>query len=906
MHNLIVLSDGTGNSAAASNKTNVWRLYEALDLTGADQIATFGDGVGTSKSKPMQLLGLVFGVGVKKNTIQLYKFLCRTYEDHDRIWCFGFSRGAFTVRTLSGLIHHEGLVSFRNEEELDRNAIAAYRAYRRKAFATALPWVVAGRWLRDWTIRYWNKIVGARTYDEIKVETFDRGRHLIPIHFLGVWDTVVAYGLPVDELTQAIDNWVWPMTFRDQSLLANVRCARHALSIDDERRTFFPLPWDQADERMLLRQDPNLPRDRLLQVWFAGVHANVGGGYPDDSLSRVPLCWMIEQASVKGLRFREDIVALQAGLATAAGRLYNSRSGLGMFYRYQPRDASVLMGGDRPLIHYSVVIRMALGINGYAPISLPYELDVLPPYGPPIPFSAVAAAEQLPIAADGTIGPPIPPTPQPGRLPAATAQELQESQKQVFEQIIKLDTTNATADRLPLVELVHDTVWWRRVVYFVSLGLALVIALYPMIDSSIHFDGQDEVDSWFRTFIEMILSPIKQFLPGYSQPWIAAVEDHGSVATLVLALFAATIWLSGFLQRRIGDRSRAAWRVQARVDGQMFNQLRLTGQRRAALCGTIVCSLIAWLSYIGGADVALIQIFAVAAVISFLTFVRRKFVDSGTIDAAHPGLLLSVARFLRRSEITLRIYRWFARVALPAFFLAACAVIVLASTYHMSVTLLSNGGLFCVEDESHNKGQRNLNLKSADEADQSFNFDTKSLCQSTGIAVTEGRRYRVTMTIPSDDDWFDKTIWTDVRGFPTDRLRHYVALPLKRWWTKNWFQPVARVRRKGNFEYALEPVEALPDVPLRKCAAPLEADTEVSDPASLATRQAVKFCDGHPLVPSRKLVAEFTPQVGGELYMYVNDALLLWPEKFDTFYKNNSGTASVVISPVLAPTIIPR
>ena len=898
MRNLVVLSDGTGNSAAASNKTNVWRIYEALDLTGADQIATFGDGVGTSKSKPVQILGLALGVGVKKNTIQLYKFLCRNYDDNDRIWCFGFSRGAFTVRTLAGLIHHEGLISFRNEEELDRNAVAAYRAYRRKAFATILPWVVAGRWLRDVTIRLWNKIVGARTYDEIKVETFERARHLIPIYFLGVWDTVVAYGLPVDELTQAVDKWVWPMTFRDKSLLTNVRCARHALSIDDERRTFFPLPWDQAEERTLQQHVPGLPPDRLLQVWFAGAHANVGGGYPDDCLSRVPLCWMIEQASLKGLQFREDIVAVQAGLASAAGRLYNSRSGFGMFYRYQPRDASALMGGERPLIHHSVVTRMALGVDGYAPISLPYELDVLPPYGPAIAFSAIDAAEQLPTAANGAIQPPAPPAPQPGRLPAATAQELQESQKEVFEQIIQLDTTNAAADRLPIVELVRDTVWWRRVVYFTSLALALVIALYPLIGSSIRFEGEQDTDTWVRTVVQMILSPIKQFLPRYSEPWITAIEDHGSVAVLVLTLFAATIWLSSFLQRRIGDRSRAAWRVQARVDGQLLNQLRLTGQRRAGLYGTIAFSLMAWLAYAGEAHFALIAIFAVAAACSLVLFVRRKFVDAGTIDAAHPGLLLGVARYLRRSEVILCIYRWMARVALPAFFLAACVVGVLACTYHMSATLLSNGGYFC--DDS----QRTL--ESADETDRSFNFDTKSLCQGTGIAVTEGRRYRITMTIPSDDDWFDKAIWTDVRGFPTDRIHHYLALPLKRWWTKNWFQPVARVGRKGNFEYALEPDQPLPDVPLRSCDAPTEPGTKVSDPASPATRQAVKYCGGRILIPARKLVAEFTPRIGGELFMYVNDALLLWPQKADLFYRNNSGTARVVISPVLAPEIIPR
>ena len=301
----------------------------------------------------------------------------------------------------------------------------------------------------------------------------------------------------------------------------------------------------------------------------------------------------------------------------------------------------------------------------------------------------------------------------------------------------------------------------------------------------------------------------------------------------------------------------------------------------------------AWLAYAGHAYRSLIIAFAVVATGSLTLFVRRKFVDAGTIDTAHPGLLLSLARHLRRSQTAVKIYPWSARVALPAVFLAACVVGVLSWTYHISAAFISNAGYFC------NSSQRQLD--SADEVDRQFYFDTKSLCQNTGIGVTEGRRYRVIMTIPDDDDWFDKAIWTDVRGIPTDRVNYYLALPLKRWWTKNWFQPVARVGRKGNFEYALEPQEPLPDVPLRKCEAPAEPGAKISDPASLATRQAVKYCAGRTLKPARKLMAEFTPRASGELFMYVNDAVLLWPQKAGIFYNNNSGTARVVISPVLAP-----
>jgi uncharacterized protein (DUF2235 family) len=898
MRNLVVLSDGTGNSAGALNKTNVWRLYEALDLSGPDQIATFGDGVGTSKSKWLRPLGLAFGIGVKKNTLQLYKFLCRNYGDDDRIWCFGFSRGAFTVRTLAGLIQHEGLVSFRSEEELDRAALAAYRAYRKMAFPTYLPWVFVGRWLRDTAVWLWNKAVGQRTYREIKDETLTRRRSIIPIEFLGVWDTVVAYGLPVDELTQAVDKWVWPMTFRDRSLLINVKYARHALSIDDDRRTFFPVPWDEAEARAAKVENPDLPVDRLLQVWFAGVHANVGGGYPDDSLSYVPLCWMIEQAAQKGLVFRSEIVAIQAGLASAAGRQYDCRAGFGMFYRYQPRDVAALMGEDvRPIIHHSVVTRMALGAEGYAPISLPDKLDVMAPYGRLIPFNGKAAANQLRNTPKGKVGLPAAPV-APRVMPPATTQELQESKKEILQQIVQLDTTRAARNRASLVELVRDTVWWRRLIYFVTLGLAVVIVAFPLISPSVHFRGDEEGDSWVRTVVQFVLDPFRQFLPGYATPWVSAVEDHGSLAAAVLISFGAMLALSQFLRRRISDRSRAAWRVQARVDGNELDRLRLTGQSRAALSGAIGFAIIAALAYAGKADNLLVIASAIAAVACLVLFIRRKFVDAGSIDAAHPGFLLSVARWLRTQDIVLAIYRWFARIALPAFFLFVCIVGVVAGSHHLALALLSNGGQFC--EDSPPKLQR------ADEADRNFTFKANELCQKSGVSVTEGQRYRITVEIPPDSDWFDRSIWTDVRGFPADRFTHYVGVLIRRWWTKNWFQPVVRVGRRDNFEYALEPVEPLPDVPLQDCAGPEEKNPDYSQPASPEIREAVKQCGGQNLLPSRKLVAEFTPRKSGELFVYVNDAVLLWPGMVKYFYGNNSGSAQVTVAPVLAPAVISR
>src|SRR3954454_3649675 len=140
---IILLSDGTGNSAGKVWRTNVWRTFESLDLTSSQQIAIYDDGVGTSSFKPFAILGGAFGFGLKRNVLSLYKFLCRNYKskaeyqkdgivsEDDEIFAFGFSRGAFTIRVLTGLILEQGLVRADTEAQLDQKAKTAYREYRR-------------------------------------------------------------------------------------------------------------------------------------------------------------------------------------------------------------------------------------------------------------------------------------------------------------------------------------------------------------------------------------------------------------------------------------------------------------------------------------------------------------------------------------------------------------------------------------------------------------------------------------------------------------------------------------------------------------------------------------------------------------------------------------------------------
>src|SRR5882757_527321 len=132
--NIVLLSDGTGNSAAKVLKTNVWRLFQVLDLRDPNsQIAFYDDGVGTSSFKLFAILGGVFGFGLKRNVIAIYSFCCRNYQRGDRIYCFGFSRGSFTIRVVAGLIASQGLVKYDYDEaELGRFAADAYRRYRRR------------------------------------------------------------------------------------------------------------------------------------------------------------------------------------------------------------------------------------------------------------------------------------------------------------------------------------------------------------------------------------------------------------------------------------------------------------------------------------------------------------------------------------------------------------------------------------------------------------------------------------------------------------------------------------------------------------------------------------------------------------------------------------------------------
>lgn len=371
MAKIILFADGTGNARTAQFRTNVWKLYTAIDSRPeSGQIAYYHDGVGTSAFAPLRLIGGIFGLGLARNIRALYAFLCRnSSKDIDEIHLFGFSRGAFTVRILAGLIAYQGVRHIGDEAELDR---WVRDAYSRNRLRLALAQVGL--------IRRAIFTAGAALLGVGRDRAWSAPKLTRNIELVGVWDTVAAYGGPIIEMVRGFDRWVWPLSMPDYKLSSTVRRARHALSLDEEREAFLPLPWDEVGSA-----NP----ERIKQVWFAGVHSDVGGGYADDSLSSIALAWMLDEAKAAGLAFIPAAESAIRDNANAWGPLHDSRSGLAVAYRYQPRSINALMGltpnsplrdpesGDAPLmkdivVHKSVIARIR-DPDGYAPIVLPTE-----------------------------------------------------------------------------------------------------------------------------------------------------------------------------------------------------------------------------------------------------------------------------------------------------------------------------------------------------------------------------------------------------------------------------------------------------------------------------------------------------------------------------------------------------
>lgn len=756
--NIVLLSDGTGNSSAKVWRTNVWRVFEALDLSGSDQVAYYDDGVGTSSFKPWAVLGGAFGFGLRRNVLSLYKFACRNYrDDSDKLFGFGFSRGAFTIRIVMGLIDSQGLIKAGNETELDSLASAAYRAYRKdryKRLKLERPY----QWVRN---------LFGPNYPPAGI------RKGIKIRFIGVWDTVAAYGMPVDEMTRGIHQYLWPIELPNNTLAASVSRACQALALDEERTTFHPQLWkedsahdpgDVPEVDMTARR--YIKDERISQVWFAGVHSNVGGGYPDDSLAYIPFVWMITEAQRCGLKFKSDYAndptnpdVMRADPDTFKnaiskrdkdGRLYDPRKGLGGYYRYGPRklvpdfypqvakkeDDEVAVG--RAKIHESVFKRIGNHAHAYAPVGLPPIYDV--------------------VKDDGEV---------------------------VTPDQYGFERNDAAARRAQSQEYVWNEVWKRRIVYFATVAATFVLIIFPLVSGAERADEYYSPIRWVSDLVRFV----GKFLPGFASTWTDGyARAPGSF--LVMAAFVGGFLACGtWIARRMANLMGAIWQG--------------TAANPPGLPDNWIYRLRSWPGYI----------------------------------AFHEGLKRTVA---------------------PFFFAVMFAYLGIGIISHISFDVWDVAGQTCVD---HDKDP-NVPVATALQVDESrvIDFKTSDLCKPTGVLLAaNGARYYV--RVDPVEHWHNGMMPLPAGGFSSkeppawyQRIWLTALLPLRRELFEDWFRIVLRYGRIGGEETTFEP-----------------------DPTDPLIQDNIK--------PTRE----------GELFVFVNDAVIGIPGVYDALYRYNRGSGRLTV-----------
>jgi uncharacterized protein (DUF2235 family) len=323
--NLVFISDGTLSTLRRGEETNAGLLYRQLLDVGRRPGQQFDYDRGVQGCGLRKWFNAITGMGINLSICQGYSFLASRYQPGDRIYLFGYSRGAYAVRSLAGMIGSVGLL--RQEQATQRNVRRAFRLYERNGE----PAVARRR----------AEFVGRLCHDHI------------PIEMLGVWDTVRTLGLPYPVLSRLAQ---MATEFHDHALGHHIRHGYHALAIDEDRHAYAPILWERSAHW----------EGRLEQTWFPGVHGDVGGNIGLQAEARpasnIPLNWMLRRAARHGLelpadwetRFPEDPSAPQIGNRSGMARLFLLR---------QPRSTG---SGDGEAIHLSIRDRMA-ALPGYRP-----------------------------------------------------------------------------------------------------------------------------------------------------------------------------------------------------------------------------------------------------------------------------------------------------------------------------------------------------------------------------------------------------------------------------------------------------------------------------------------------------------------------------------------------------------
>jgi uncharacterized protein (DUF2235 family) len=297
MKNIVICADGTGNTFGAQ-VSNVSRLVQLIDLDNPErQVAFYDQGIGTDPryvnavkaykdrkqaqrraltildppfrawwvpSRIVRGVGLAIGYGLRRNVRELYTALAGCYEDGDRIYLFGFSRGAFTVRVLAGLLFRCGLLP---------KSSAAFEDRFEQAYDLFTPH------LQD--------------FDAVSLFKRDQQVRIPRVYFLGIWDTVKSYG------------GIWPQSLPHLRHNPIVDKVRHALALDEQRSWFLPTSWGGIDSDRPVDDSAAFRDQDVLEIWFRGVHSDVGGGFDDDVAARIPLRWMLNEAATAGLRLNQ-------------------------------------------------------------------------------------------------------------------------------------------------------------------------------------------------------------------------------------------------------------------------------------------------------------------------------------------------------------------------------------------------------------------------------------------------------------------------------------------------------------------------------------------------------------------------------------------------------------------------
>src|SRR3954468_18622982 len=348
--NIVIYSDGTGQGASlpAAVRSNVWKLWNATEKAAPGQQVTFYDeGLGAEHKTEWwrwayDLASKATGLGISQNIKDCYVALIEFYEPGDRVFLLGFSRGAYTVRSLGGVLSLCGIPQHDKDGKSARGDKAVRTALAEEAVSKVY------QHYGDDQKKQERIALGAKfraDHDSYAIETADPP---FP-YFIGVWETVRALGVPGSSGV----SFLFSHAFHDATLNPHVPYARQALSIDENREIFKPEIWEEKDETEEARA-----RGRVKQRWFPGVHSDIGGGYKETGLSDLSMAWMLEEATkIPNGLIVDPALKLQPAFD---GLQHNERTGLGLTWIEGTRENS--FDGKGPLALHETFVRQRFGL----------------------------------------------------------------------------------------------------------------------------------------------------------------------------------------------------------------------------------------------------------------------------------------------------------------------------------------------------------------------------------------------------------------------------------------------------------------------------------------------------------------------------------------------------------------